>query len=288
MPAPIIAAVDPNAFDRAPLDLAIAAAELTGARVIAAGAVPWRTEDDTRQLDELRRQLGIDTRLIEQLSPPRAMHELAGDLDAGLIVVGSTNRGLADRVLLGTTAEVMVNGAPCPVAIAPHGWTKRAIRTIAVGFVDTPEGRAALSTAHAFAARVGAHLRVVTVLHPAGGFDATRTQGVRTPRGAMLEGRHRTEVEAAVERAVAALPEGVEIETEFHVDDAADVLLRISAHVDLLLCGSRGYGPLRAVLLGGVSHRLVREASCPVLVLPRGVTAHVEDLETPADALATR
>jgi nucleotide-binding universal stress UspA family protein len=34
--------------------------------------------------------------------------------------------------------------------------------------------------------------------------------------------------------------------------------------------GSRGYGPLRAVLLGGVAGRVLRDAACTVLVVPRG------------------
>ena len=38
---------------------------------------------------------------------------------------------------------------------------------------------------------------------------------------------------------------------------------------DLLFIGSRGYGPLRAVMVGGVSGRLVREAACLVVVFPR-------------------
>ena len=39
-----------------------------------------------------------------------------------------------------------------------------------------------------------------------------------------------------------------------------------------------GYGPRRAVLLGGVSHRLPAEAQCPVIVPPRGVEAALEAL----------
>ena len=39
--------------------------------------------------------------------------------------------------------------------------------------------------------------------------------------------------------------------------------------VDVLFCGSRGYGPTRRVLLGGVSGRLVRRARRPVVVVPR-------------------
>jgi nucleotide-binding universal stress UspA family protein len=36
-----------------------------------------------------------------------------------------------------------------------------------------------------------------------------------------------------------------------------------------MVCGSRGYGLVRQVLLGGVSTRLVRTAACPVVVTPR-------------------
>ena len=40
--------------------------------------------------------------------------------------------------------------------------------------------------------------------------------------------------------------------------------------VDVLVCGSRGYGPIRRVLLGGVAARLIRRAAAPVVVVPRG------------------
>jgi nucleotide-binding universal stress UspA family protein len=41
-------------------------------------------------------------------------------------------------------------------------------------------------------------------------------------------------------------PAGVAVESEILVDDPADVLLCVSAHAGLLVCGSRGYGPLRS------------------------------------------
>jgi hypothetical protein len=62
------------------------------------------------------------------------------------------------------------------------------------------------------------------------------------------------------------------------VEDPADVLIRVSENLDLLICGSRGYGPLPAVLLGGVSRRLTAEARCSVIVLPRGVKASLDAL----------
>jgi nucleotide-binding universal stress UspA family protein len=50
----------------------------------------------------------------------------------------------------------------------------------------------------------------------------------------------------------------------------------VSENLDLLVCGSRGYGQVRAVLLGGVSRRVITEAHCPVIVLPRGVPASLQ------------
>jgi nucleotide-binding universal stress UspA family protein len=295
MPAPILAAFDPYTEDRAPVELAVAAAAQTGVPVIAVAVYPWFVPDGRveaqagaiprslveRATDRVREDFDVETRIVTDLSVPRALTELAHDERASLLVVGSTSRGRVDRVLTGSTAERLLHGAPCPVALAPRNYTRAALRTIAVGFADTPEGQVALASAHALAARFGARLRVIAALHPSGGLDAAMARGMKPQRSVLLEGRHRAETRAALDRALRALPAGVDIEDELHVEDPADALLRVSEHVDLLVCGSRRYGPLRSVLLGGVSRRLVDEAQCPVLVLPRGV-------EHPLAGLLTR
>lgn len=292
MSAPIIAAYDPYAEDRAPVELALAAARVTGARVIAAAVFPWGLSEGwpdpydepggAQRVDgamlRLRDDLGVETRVLEDLSVPSALHRLARELEAGLIVVGSTARSAAGRVLTGSTAQRLLQGAPCPIALAPRGYAAQPVDAIAVGFVDTPEGRGALRAAHLLAARAGASLRVIAALHPSGGLDAAFAGAAKPERGSQLRGHQRGRVEAALQRAVGALEPGVEVVAELHVDDPADVLLRISEHVDLLVCGSRGYGPLRSVLLGGVSRRLVDESRCPVLVLPRETRQPLEDL----------
>jgi nucleotide-binding universal stress UspA family protein len=66
------------------------------------------------------------------------------------------------------------------------------------------------------------------------------------------------------------------VQPEFVVGDPVEELAKRSEAADLLLTGSRGYGPMRAVLLGSVSGRLVREADCPVIVVPRGADSHLE------------
>ena len=66
---------------------------------------------------------------------------------------------------------------------------------------------------------------------------------------------------------------GDAVEREFVVGDAVAELVRRTEDADLAIVGSRGYGPLRSVLLGSVSAQLVRRASCPVMVVPRGAAA---------------
>jgi nucleotide-binding universal stress UspA family protein len=78
----------------------------------------------------------------------------------------------------------------------------------------------------------------------------------------------------------------VPVDVEALVGEPAEVLVDLSQHLDLLVCGSRGYGPARAVLLGSVSRRVASEAHCPVIVVPRGVKAPLEALvaQTPGAA----
>ena len=52
-----------------------------------------------------------------------------------------------------------------------------------------------------------------------------------------------------------------------------------------MLAGSRGYGPLRSVLVGGVSGRLMHTVHCPVIIVPRGVQAPLAML-FPSQAVA--
>ena len=81
----------------------------------------------------------------------------------------------------------------------------------------------------------------------------------------------REDARAALDKAVASLPAGVEASEELLEGDTVDELAALDEHeVDLLVCGSRGYGPVRRVLLGGVLRKLIRRAACPVVVVPRG------------------
>ena len=173
-----------------------------------------------------------------------------------------------------------MHGAPCAIAVVPHGW-EAGLNTIGVAFADTDEARQALRGAHALARRAGATLRVLTVVKVRLGMHGeteARTAGQRGKDFDEVEGEHRVRAEAALRSAVSGLDGDVAVEVDAFVEDPAETLVSVSENLDLLVCGSGGYGPLRAVLLGGVSRRVVAEAHCPVIVLPRGVEAPLEAL----------
>lgn len=52
---------------------------------------------------------------------------------------------------------------------------------------------------------------------------------------------------------------------------AADVLVEWSRHARLLALGSHGHGWLRGSVIGSVADHCVRNAACPVLVIPAGI-----------------
>jgi nucleotide-binding universal stress UspA family protein len=289
MPKPILVGYDPRSADRAPVQFGAAAARFTGAPLIVACAYSDSSgvrhghmhedlaADVDEALEQIRTELGAEGIRVEGLpcpgkSAPHALHQAAEERDAGLLVIGSSHRGRAGRLLPGSTAERLMHGAPCPLAIVPSGWTAGGgLRTVGVAYADTPEGRLALDSAVALARRAGAKLRVLTAVKPHEIGKVAGEGPAKESTGYDVTGTESQDAERHIADAVGAAGGGVEVESDISVQDPADFLIAASANVDLLVCGSRGYGPRRAVLLGGVSRRVVAESACPVIVLARGV-----------------
>lgn len=202
---------------------------------------------------------GLHVRERAPVSPSaaRGLTELAESEGADLIVIGSSAHGEDGRVRLERTAGRLLQGAPCAVAIAPGGLRERGgFRHVGVAYDDSPEARDALAAAYDVAAGSGS---AVTLFHALSPLD---------PETVAREARLRAEtaLDAAAERA----PAGVNPRTTLLRGAPGDVIRdACDGIVDLLVTGSRSYGPMQRALLGSVSEVLTEGASHPVLVVPR-------------------
>jgi nucleotide-binding universal stress UspA family protein len=219
----------------------------------------------------------VERRIEAAASPARGLHELAEREDADLIVVGSTHRGRMGRVLPGSVGARLLHGSPCPIAVAPRGYwgDDPRLRRIGAAYADSPESRAALKAAHALASKVGGSLRVLTAVDPVPYPGAMTGYAYSTlgPRSFDYDELKRLAVEqgeADLAEAVAALPAGVTVERSVLTGEPVGCIVDACDDLDLLFLGSRGYGPLGSVILGGFARQVVENAACPVVVIPRG------------------
>ncbi len=231
-------------------------------------------------LEQAREGAGIEAHLRARRSPSagRGLHELAEEIGADLLVIGSSRRGLLGRVLVGDDTRASLNGAPCAVAIAPAGYSRAtvAMREIGVAYNGTGESEHALSVARKVAAQHGAKLSA---------FEAVSLPTYAFTGGpAPIDGVLEDLVTDARER-IAALG-GVEPHATYGTP--AEELALYSASTDLLIVGSRDYGPIGRFVHGSTSQQLARSARCPLLVLTRAAqnadTPEVSDHDHPASA----
>jgi nucleotide-binding universal stress UspA family protein len=220
----------------------------------------------------------VQVKVVASPSPARALHHLAESEQTAMIVVGSSHAGRLGRVAPGNTGERLLHGAPCAVAVVPNGYATRdeePIRRIGVAYDGSDEAKAAAAVAVGLAQALEAQLEFVGVVSP-------ETYGAAATMGGPVYGSLRDDVERFIQdgldSAVAGLPSGISA-TSVRLDGDPPVELgEHSADLDLMLTGSRGYGPLRSVLVGGVSGRLMHTVQCPMIVVPRGAETPVGTL----------
>jgi nucleotide-binding universal stress UspA family protein len=208
----------------------------------------------------------VDYRVVASSSAAHGLHDLAEEEHAEVIVVGSGRSAPQQRLFAGSTAERLLAGSHCPIAVAPAGMVTPpgALGRIGVAYVDTPDGRAALDEAAKLGRRTGTPLRLYTVVADP---DASLPFLVGQDAEHAFLDTARDIYEQALQRAADDVQD-VEVDWRVLSGDVVDTLAELD-DVDVLFCGSRGYGPTRRVLLGGVSARLVRRARRPVAVVPR-------------------
>lgn len=237
----------------------------------------------TAQLNEP--DIEIEGRCVKASSPATGLARLAQAEEADLIVLGSTHRGAIGRVVPGATAERLLTHSPCGVAVAPSGFASAqgeepgwrplseasedpAVRVIGIGYDGSPEAGEALQGATELAVRNRAALRVFAVAAPAQSVGEHAEVQAAAARAGL-------DLREMLDDAVAELPSEIRAEASFlRGSPAAELIDAAEKGVDLLMLGSHGGGPLRRTLLGSVSSRVLRGASCSVLISPALSASH--------------
>jgi nucleotide-binding universal stress UspA family protein len=313
--APVVAAFSAQTGARGPVEFGLAASRLTGVpltviAVVDSGSLkvhfgaeqaeghhaPGSVGSTLRHLElELRREdVYAELRTVEEATAARGLARAIDELEPELIVIGSSTRGAKGAMLLGTTAERVIHASACPVAVVPNGYQRPpgGVARVGAAYAETPEGDAALRAAARLARVGGVALRAITIIDPKHVQEEARglmaEQHHEVGQEARDGARARLSTEARLRERVSALAGDVDAELDILVEEAAAGLIAASGQVDLLVMGSRGLGPRRSVILGGVSRRVINRAACPVLVIPRGTGEMSETLLADAETHAPR
>lgn len=260
--APVLVGVDGGDGGRDALALARELSVLRGARCLVAVPGPG-------PIAEVQEALGDPETPIEEIgatSTGRVLCHIAERDLAGTIVIGSTRRSRIGRATLGSVGERVLSHAPCEVVVAPRGYattTPHRFRRIAVAIDGTEESKIALTRAEDLARQAGAKLDVIVA-------DAPVVSSIQAEYSDDAPPSWADVLEAAIGSVDPALsPSGRKVETDWPQGAraiAAALANSCDSEVDLLVTGSRR--PLAHLFGNSVTHHLIAEAPCPVLVVP--------------------
>lgn len=191
--------------------------------------------------------------------------------DADLVVTGSRGRGVLAAGLLGSVAFAVTAHAECPAVVVRAERSAHPDRhhPVVVGIDASHPSERALDHAAEIAAISGATLHIVHVAHGSVSPEAqayVESANAGTAHSNAVRTHAEDIVRDAAERALAAYAH-LTVETEVLYGSAGHVLSPLGAHAALIVVGSRGRGGFAGLLLGSVSHAVIHEAPCPVMVV---------------------
>ena len=221
--------------------------------------------DLTRRVREQCTQLRSDdapAQEVEVMSgePARVINDVATSRHAQMIVVGIGRHELVDRIFGDETALKVARSSHLPVLAVPDD--DFGVPQHAVVAVDFSEGSVRAARAALRLIGKGGVLELAHVV-PRDRllFDAwvSQEEYMRFVRHSLTRFRARL-----------TIPAGVRVEDIILSGDPARELLSYASRIeaDLVAAGSHGHGFVTRLVIGSVTTKLLRMASCPVLVIP--------------------
>jgi nucleotide-binding universal stress UspA family protein len=210
------------------------------------------------------------TTAVREGDPAHQIIQAAEEFDAQLVVVGASGlTGLA-RFLLGSVALNVARHAHRPVLVArplAHG-----LQRVVLAVDGSEHAAQAVQFTASLPLPEVTEVIVTHVLRPQRPAPAPGTGDPATFYRdlAVVQGRVEREAAQLAEDAGALLEAaGRHASMAVRVGDPADELLRLATEheADLILCGARGVSLIRGLLVGSVADRLLKSASCSVLIV---------------------
>jgi nucleotide-binding universal stress UspA family protein len=260
----IVAGCDGHGEGRAEISLAATIATATGACL---SVVSPASEKSVRAICG-RLAPEADVEMVPGHAPARSLRRVAAAKEADVLVI----RRRWTPTSAGEDGDSLrsLHGAPCAVAVAPAAYGATRLSRIGVGVDATRESRLAFAMALELAGGCGAALELFAVVD-----DAMPSWLLRSPHAddvaeEIVTRRLNGALEVLGE--LTARAQDVRVTAKVLVGRPSEQLLRASGKLDMLVVGSRRAGPSGRLGLGATSDRLLREARCPVLVVPSGAS----------------
>ena len=228
------------------------------------------TREAQRELVSIGQSLQISYHSHAHRSVSGGLTDVVSELNADLLVLGSSANGQLGQVVVGSTADRLLHSSPVPVAIAPRGYRGPRgglLTRITCGYPGTPESVDVVQRVADLAKGLGVPLRVITF--------AVRGRTMYPPE----VGLHAEDTILAAWETQAADMLAV-LRTDGIVAD--DVALQVVSGNDwgealddaewqdgeILALGTSPRSDIARVFLGTRGAKIMRVSPVPVLVLP--------------------
>ncbi|CAN5611446.1 universal stress protein [soil metagenome] len=289
----IIAGFSASRQGMAPMHLAAQLSRCTGARIVAAAIVerhwPPRSgpiEDEylnyvgaqadkalKRMADQLPDDLDVWQLVHQAESIPEGLTELAAELSADVVVVGSSSSGLLGRIALGSVSDRLVHTAAVPVAIAPRGYPAQPgpIDRLTVAYGGQADAVGLVTASAELAQRWTARLRIASfTVRPVAMFSGGIEPAAEDLVVKQWAQRTHEEIAAQLEKIRSDI-DTLEAEVVIGAGNTwRDAVGAVEWRPgDILVLGSGAAGPLAQVFLGSSAARILRSAPVPTMIVPR-------------------
>ncbi len=201
--------------------------------------------------------------------PFAAMIETAGVLNVNAIILGPHRRQVLRDVFVGTTAERIIRGAPCPVIMA-NALASGTYRHALLAFDMSDTAAAAITAMESLGLHRDAVITVLHIIDPPETHLMVRASVPMAEIEAHLKqasAKARSEMAAAVKQCGLT---GAAIEVRVSGGSVANSIAAAAKdlHADLIVVATSGPSALSRLMLGSVTESVLNRSELDVLAVP--------------------